>query len=91
VRVELSYEEKILNALSRVPHKRGEDHLARDKKDFDAMREVLTPLYNELEQLQLIAEQAKTLVDTKWVITDPGPILEPLKALREALGPIKET
>jgi hypothetical protein len=85
MRVELSYEEKILNALSRVEHKRGEDALARGKKDFDAMREVLTPLYDELNKLRLIAEHAKALADTKWAINYPVPILGPLKNLRDAL------
>jgi hypothetical protein len=52
VRVTLSYEEQLINALSRVTHKRGEDVITRDKRTFDAMRAVLTPLYRELDTLR---------------------------------------
>lgn len=53
VKVKLSYEEKVLNALSRVEHKRSDSCIERDKKDFDAIREVLAPLYDEAEQLRI--------------------------------------
>lgn len=50
--VTLSYEEKIINALARVTHKRADDRLTRDKKDFDAIREVLRPLYRERDRMR---------------------------------------
>lgn len=52
VNVQLSYEERIINALSRVTHKRADDRLTRDKREFDVMREVLGPLYAEVAQLR---------------------------------------
>lgn len=54
--VTLSYEEKIVNALSRVTHKRTDDRLTRDKRDFDAIREVLQPLYRERDKLRQAVE-----------------------------------
>lgn len=52
INVKLSYEEQIINALSHVKHKRSDDLLTRLKKEFDAIRKVLKPLYDELELLR---------------------------------------
>ena len=52
IRVQLSYEERIINALSCIHHKRNDDVLTRMKKEFDAIREVLKPLYEELKELR---------------------------------------
>lgn len=52
LRVRLSYEERILNALARVRHKKTDDVIVRTKREFDAIREILQPLYDELDQLR---------------------------------------
>lgn len=50
LRVELSYEEKIINALRGVPE--GGGLIATMKREFDAIRGVLTPLYAENDRLR---------------------------------------
>jgi hypothetical protein len=65
MRIELSYEERILNALSRVKHKRTDDRLARDSSDFAAIRAILQPLYDELAKLQANNERLKLKVSNE--------------------------
>jgi hypothetical protein len=48
--VKLSYEEKILNALGHVKHKRADDFITRSTREFEAIREVLRPLYAERDE-----------------------------------------
>ena len=46
MRVELSYEERIINALDHIGgQKRNESVIAYDKRRFDAIRAILQPLY----------------------------------------------
>ena len=45
MRVELSYEERIINALMHLPRVKGEGIIAGDKRRFDAIRAILQPLY----------------------------------------------
>ena len=59
MQVPMSYEEHILNALGRVKHKRTDDFLVRCKREFDAIRTVLGPLYAENAKLR--EEKAKLL------------------------------
>ena len=60
--VVLSYEEQILNALGRLKRPRGEDFLARMKREFDAIREVLAPLYAEVKDARRLASPAPVVV-----------------------------
>jgi len=52
ITVPLSYEERILNALARVEHRRGDGGITRDTKDAAAIREALAPLYVERDRLR---------------------------------------
>ena len=54
--VTLSYEEKIINALSRLPVKRHLGSLEYSRLQFDTIRRVLMPLYEQLEQLNWFYE-----------------------------------
>ena len=74
--VVLSYEEQILNALGRLKRPRGEDFLARMKREFDAIREVLAPLYAEVKAARRLASPAPLLAgvtsDDTWGCADCG-------------------
>ncbi len=50
--VQFSYEELIINALNRIKHKRGDDCITRSVREFDAIRAVLQPLYDEVAKLR---------------------------------------
>lgn len=52
MRVELSYEERILNWFSANPQKRGEHFMTYDQRAFKATRAILQPLYDELNALR---------------------------------------
>ena len=47
ITVKLSYEERILNALANLKHPRSDNVIARGKREFDAIRAILAPLYEE--------------------------------------------
>jgi len=55
ITVTLSYEERILNALAHVEHRRGDDRLTRDVRDAAAIRAVLLWLYAERDEARRIA------------------------------------
>lgn len=64
IQVRLSAEEHILNALSRVPHKRADTVIDRSKREFDAIRPILDELRKErreagLEEAARMAEEQK--------------------------------
>ena len=52
MRVELSYEERIMNALDRLPRVKGEHFIARGQREHAAIRAVLKPLYARAEQAE---------------------------------------
>ena len=54
--VTLSYEEKIINALRRLPVKREMGSIEYDRLKFDTIRSILRPLYEQLEQLNWFRE-----------------------------------
>ena len=58
MRVKLSYEEQILNALAHLPRVKGENVIARGLREYSAIRSVLQPLHDEIERLQAQAAAA---------------------------------
>lgn len=51
--VRLSYEEQILNAMAReIGRKKDETDLSYEKHKFNAIREVLQPLYKQVKELE---------------------------------------
>ena len=52
MKVELSYEERIMNAIHGLPRAKGEHFLARDQREHAAIRAILQPLYNTREELE---------------------------------------
>jgi len=60
IRVELSEEELILNALARVKHPRGErDVVARGQRECEAIRAILAPLRAQLAAAEARADAAE--------------------------------
>ena len=63
MRVELSYEEQIMNALSHLPRVTPREHLiARGQREHTAIRAVLKPLYDRAKAAEARAEQAEAHV-----------------------------
>lgn len=54
-----SYEERIINEVLNNPEfrqRRGEHFMLYDQRCFKALRAILQPLYDELEQLRSVEE-----------------------------------
>lgn len=81
--VTLSYEEKIINALSRVTHKRTDDGLTRDKRDFAAIRAVLQPLYAERDAERARLAEARALLER---IAEDSSLVAPVAAINALLA-----
>lgn len=62
--VSLSFEEKILNALAHVPHKRGENFMVRQRAEFDAIRKVLQPLYEQNAEISAHRDRLNKILRT---------------------------
>ena len=52
MQVQLSYEEKIINAFYQNPQKRGEHFISHGHRLHKILRGILQPLYDELDQLR---------------------------------------
>ena len=88
-RVQLSYEEQIINTLMHLKHPKGErDIIARHTREFDAMRAVLQPLYDQQHGLHAALTEVMGWVnnwDTAFLEDPEWPVT--LKRVNDALTP----
>lgn len=67
IRVRMTEEERILNALARVPRKRTDSVLTRNKKEFDTIRPIIQPLRDRIEELEaVLSEVVEALLQIQW-------------------------
>lgn len=59
MRVELSYEERILNRLHGMRFPRGTHFMERDRQEHAAIRAILQPLYDRISELEAQVEATK--------------------------------
>jgi hypothetical protein len=62
IQVKLSYAERLINILGRLPQKRGEVLSAHDRRWRDAINEVLAPLFAEADALRAKRDAALRVV-----------------------------
>jgi hypothetical protein len=80
--VKLSYEEKILNALGRVQHKRKDDCITRSTREFEAIRPILQPLYDELRDARReVEDRDKTIYGLNCRVQEIGREVERLREM----------
>jgi hypothetical protein len=81
VQIRLSYEEQILNALMHVGGmKKGESNRDYNDRRFNAVREVLQPLYKQVKQLE---DELGVRTARQMAVRYAGHLEEKLREIRE--------
>ena len=82
--IRLSYEEQILNALSRLTKKKGLTTIQWMDLQFDAIREVLKPLYKQTKELEAEKQYHQS---RQIAICYAGLLKERLHEIKDTLPP----
>lgn len=83
MRVALSFEEQIINVLAHLPHRRGEHFIVRQQAEFNAIRRVLQPLYDENAKLVASLDEMIEYPGDEYVLDRAVTLLASVKGEQE--------